>query len=527
MFTTAMLFGSNMILQRNKPILIWGTGTPDSMITGTLTLQNTIHTEKGVTDPAILHTCTALVESTGHWSMTFPSMDAQESLCLTLTDSEQTTVYDHIMVGEVWIAGGQSNMEYHLHFDAEKQSVLEGKLSQKIRFFDVPKMSYPDATKDFDFAAFGFWRSATPEDLPYFSACGYYFAQRLEENLNIPIGIIGCNWGGTPACTWMDPSYLYDTPGEVWITEYEAGAKKVDLENYRKDFLANPMSNRTQPLNKGEGILSRLTFPGLTYQEQQDFLRFMSQQNLSTLTNLVHGPYSEKRPGGLYSNMVTAIAPYPVAGVIWYQGESDSPHCDLYRSVFSRMIDCWRDLWSEELPFLFVQLAPYGQWLDQNGENFPTLREQQSQVAAQKSSVWMASSSDSGMEFDIHPKHKRPIGERLALLASAHIYGLAVEADAPEAIVCDLLETHLVITFKHSNGLYIMGETLNAFAIKRNGVPLPYKDVNIVKDLLHIEADPSYPFSTGDCVEFAWSPYYQVNLYNRSHVPAKPFRYQL
>lgn len=122
-----------------------------------------------------------------------------------------------------------------------------------------------------------------------------------------------------------------------------------------------------------------------------------------------YGPKSEQNPGALYHHMLKGVAPFSVRGVIWYQGESDDRHPEVYATVFSQMIRCWRDLWGEELPFLFVQLAPFEKWLFTSGREYPLLRQQQELVSKTVPGVWMTTSGDAGMQWDIHPKEKKPI----------------------------------------------------------------------------------------------------------------------
>ena len=130
----------------------------------------------------------------------------------------------------------------------------------------------------------------------------------------------------------------------------------------------------------------------------------------------------QNRPGGLYETMLKKVAPYTARGVIWYQGESDEFHPAEYGFVFGNMIKGWRALWNEELPFLFSQLAPFEAWLSGTGVAYPELRYQQDQVTKNVPQTYMASIGDAGMQYDIHPKHKRPVGERMAELALGHVY---------------------------------------------------------------------------------------------------------
>ena len=211
--------------------------------------------------------------------------------------------------------------------------------------------------------------------------------------------------------------------------------------------------------------------------------------------------------------------------MLWYQGESDDTHAELYDEMLSLLIANWRDLWHEEIAFLMVQLAPFRAWLEDKGDAYPILRQRQAWAAERIPKVWLASSSDAGMEWDIHPKRKRPIGERLALLALGHIYGQALLCDAPELEGAAWADGTLTISFQHGEGLVLQTPegkrategTVNALLV--DGQPASGE---IAGHQLRIKC-PEKPRH----IAFAWTGYYQVNLYNAAGIPAKPFEADL
>ena len=503
MLTVAMLFGDNMVLQRQKEIKIWGTGDTGKTIKGLLKGEE--YTE-AITD----------VDNAGNWMLVFPPQEAKRGVEAIITDGSDTVRFENVCIGEVWLAGGQSNMEYHLEFDEEKENVLAGFMNPDIRFFDYPEVSYEEQIKEGDYSKFGFWRTCTRENLPYFSAAGYYFAENLNENLDIPIGILGCNWGGTPACAWMDPSYLKDNEGKAWLDEYDEEVKGLDVKAYQSSFKANPTNYHTDFF--GDPMTCKILYPGISREEQLEWMRQMPEAE----EDLSHrmGPYHECRPGGLYETMVRKAAPYTLRGVIWYQGEADDRRAELYGIVFSQMIQNWRDLWQDELPFLFVQLAPFGRWMAASGKPFPKLRNQQEWVSKNITNTWMISSSDAGMEWDVHPKHKRPIGTRLALLARGHVYGEDLLCDPPELKSARRTEAGIQVEFNYSEGLHIEGSHVNGLVLidERGAIIMPDRMI-IKEDKLLI----SGRFPEKITVSFAKTPYYQVNLYNKMNNPVKPF----
>ena len=198
----------------------------------------------------------------------------------------------------------------------------------------------------------------------------------------------------------------------------------------------------------------------------------------------------------------------------------------MYDKLFASLIRCWRDSWKEQLPFLFVQLAPFGKWMGATGEKYPILRYKQEFVSKTIPQCYMASIMDVGMKNDIHPKNKRPVGERLALLARGKVYGEDIPCDAPEFRSIEIQPGKILIRFSNSyDGLIIKGKNNNAMQITVDGKKMKIRKVSAEGDTLcilgkHIHADSKVK------VDFAWSGYCKVNLYNSAGLSAKPFRFE-
>lgn len=496
MLKLPMIFSDHMVLQRGKPVAIWGESDPGKAVRVCLSsAQESIVTTK------------TLADRSGAWRATLPALQAARGLTLTVSNGSETIALTDVLIGEVWIAGGQSNMEYWLHFDAEKQEALDRPENPDIRFFDYPEVSFEGELEQYDFSDFGFWRRCNPKELPWFSAVGYYFAERLQAALGVPVGIVGCNWGGTNAACWMDEGDLRGGPGEIWLIEHEKRLEEMDQDDYRQWFLSEPSNIQNHPV---PGDSPEVLYPGLSREEQ---LKLM--EGPKPRYDHVIGPLHPCRPSGLYHMMLEKVAPYAAKGVIWYQGESDQPHADIYDGVLEGMIRAWRRLWHDELPFLMVQLAPFGAWFSETGEAYPTLRACQQRVAERVPRVWLCSSGDAGMRWDIHPKHKRPIGQRLALLARGHVYGEDILCDAPVLNGAAREGNRASLSFEHGNGLHIDGDVLNALRV--NGQSCPARAAG---DCLTIDL----PMAEQWKIEFAWQGYYEINLYNAAGIPALPFR---
>lgn len=496
----AMIFQDHMILQRHKAVRVWGRCGRDTKITVRLQGQEA-----------------EVISTEGRWEVTLPPMEACEQTEMEIFSEEEHITIRDVAIGEVWLAGGQSNMEFHMRYDVERDSA---KANPRIRIFDYPEVAYEGQLEEGDYSEFGYWRECREKDLQYFSAVGYYFAMQLEARYHVPIGILGCNWGGTPACAWMDPEYLKGNAGKIWLEDYEKCLAELDCEAYEKAYRESPDSYRGKPF---ENEFQDKIFYGASVEEITQMFTSMTEEDFRRSALLELGPKSEKRPGGVYRSMLCQVAPYTVRGVLWYQGENDDKHADVYHVVLKELIHCWRDLWEEQLPFLIVGLAPFAS-MELGGKNpFYVLRSEQEWVSRNVENVWMASIMDAGMRQDIHPKRKRPVGERLALLARGHVYGEDILCDAP---VCDRMTVEtgkITLHFVHAgDGLALAGERCNALEITADGKELTDYALHAGADQIEVCSDKITKDSRVK-VLFAWQDYCEVNLYNSAGLSAAPF----
>ncbi|MDD3403493.1 MAG: sialate O-acetylesterase [Hespellia sp.] len=501
MLELAMIFSDSMVLQREKPIHIWGKDTPKSRVSVTL----------------IGDKVSACTDQCGNWHIVLPEKKAATDLILTVCDDDgdKITLKD-ICIGEVWIAGGQSNMEFPLAYDVHFETeIINQERNPRIRFFDYPEVAYEGELNDREYKNEGFWRGCTAEDLGYFSAVGFYFAKNLQEAIDVPVGIVGCNWAGTPACAWMDSNYLKGTEGEVWVKDYESEFANINFDDFIEKYKVSPFTDRTNNVDNPFNI--QMVKIGAADERENPMDEVELDSSMFQLFKF------EQRPGGLYETMLKKIVPFAARGVIWYQGETDGDsHAKEYTTVFSKMIENWRALWGEELPFLFVQLAPFEKWAECYGENYIQVRDCQEEVSKNVSNCWMAAIGDVGMQWDIHPKNKRPVGDRLALLARGHVYGENIVCDAPEVIDVVKKGDDIVIRFANAEGLFIKGDRLQAMNLNSKTQDSIAVDAEVLNDTLILH-------SVGDVTEirFAKEPYHEVNLYNSSEIPAKPFVFKL
>ncbi len=497
MLTLAKLFQSGMVLQRGKPLAFWGTAAPGAPVE--LTLDGA-HGE-------------AETDSLGRWRADLPPRDAGRDLILTVRSGDQALTLTDIAVGEVWIAGGQSNMEFWLRY--EKHRAGETRDYPDLRFYDVPKLAYEGQERDFDYSRVGVWRRAVGEERDYFSAVGYYFQKSLAEALGVPVGIVGCNWGGTPSCAWMSRESV-KRAGHEWLEADAEAFRSIDPETYRRAMAQKPDNAAGDPFHNpfNEFMLPRTP-------DQREIDAFLAAQP-PLPPGLAALPLPQNRPGALYERMVKAIAPFPVRGVLWYQGESDDngSRGRLYRDMLAALMADWRGLWGEQLSFLIVQLPGWESWFGFHNDGFSTVRECQRLASEADPDTFLCSVSDAGERFDIHPKDKRVVGERLAKLALGHVYGQSLLCDPPAPTRALREGRRIEIFFQNAGtGLEIRGGTLQAAEVTDAAGPVAFEAAALGDRLVLTLRRDAGPVT----VRFAWTAWYLVNLYNSAGIPAVPF----
>jgi sialate O-acetylesterase len=434
---------------------------------------------------------------------------------MTIAGKEETIRLTDIAVGEVWLAGGQSNMEFHMRYEKHVTEVKKKCTNPRIRFYDVPEIAFDEQEQAFDYSRMGIWRKATQEDLDYFSAVGYYFQQSLEADLNVPVGIIGCNWGGTVSVSWMNPETVKKV-GTAWQDEYEAFAAQVNWKEYWNKQQSDNANDRGNPFADPFGEFLMPKTP--TKKELRDFFASITDMEYSNDFKPQHFP------GSLYEHMLKKIAPYGIRGVLWYQGESEDEkyHAELYQQMLMALIGDWRDLWEDQtLPFLIVQLPGYESWLDNQNMHYDQIRRAQELVTKIVPNTWLCSISDIGEQYDIHPKNKQPAGERLALLARGHVYGEEIFCDAPEALRMQKSGNQITILFRNAEGgLELRGDKVNALKVYSGSNEISWQaKIKGNKLILTLQQEVTGMLQ----IEFAQEKFYQVNIYNKAGIPAIPF----
>jgi len=469
------LFSSHMVLQRDMPIHIWGEATPGEQVS--VSLQNT--------------SATATTDKTGRWSLYLAARPAGGPFTLAVHASN-TLQLDDILIGDLWMASGQSNMEMPLKgfnpgtpiHDSAKEIAAAN--YPQIRLLLVQRDS-SDFPLD-DLKAVTGWSLCTPDSAPSFSAVAYFFAHALQQKQHVPIGLIDSTWGGTPAEAWTSLEAL--SADAALMPVFSARADRMDKE-------------------ATEQRLNRI------YDEEK------AQGKPLTVRPWRPEPVSW-RPAALYNAMIAPFTPLPIRGVIWYQGESNASAqlAPLYSRLFPAMIQDWRTQWHQaDLPFLFVQLAAFG---SNPADSWGTLRDAQRRTL-HLVNTGMAVTIDIGEEHNIHPANKQAVGDRLALLARSIAYKENLVASGPLFRYAYPEGSSMHVWFDNAAGLKAKG-TPEAFEVAgQDGVFTP-ATAKIEGDTITVSSptvpEPRY-------VRYAWVGYppadHPANLYNAAGLPASPF----
>lgn len=440
-FKLAAVFSDNCVLQRGKNITLFGTGkegsTVEAVLSGIVLGSSEEQTVKG----------RGMVKD-GRFEFLLPPLREGLEHRLTVTDGSETVTLENIAIGEVWLAGGQSNMELELQNCAEKDA-LNRPADHMLRFYYTQKRAFID--EEFLRAEENTgWESFGGPGTRAWSAVGYFFGEKLQSKLQVPVGIIGCNWGGTSASAWIPREALAeDRDLQVYLDVYEEAVGDKSEEQQLKEY-AEYSAYQAEFDRKCAAV----------YQEKPD----MEWEDVVALVgeNRYPGPMglgNPCRPCGLYECMVKRVMPYTLKGFIYYQGESDDHLPHLYYKLFARLIRQWREDWGDDgLPFLFVQLPMHRYKQDPDFKHWCLIREAQDRVYRTVRHTGMACAIDQGEFNEIHPKRKSVVGERLYLQALEVAYGMECpDAKGPRFAWAEPGEGELILHFANVEGGFLAG----------------------------------------------------------------------
>ncbi len=464
------IISNNAVLQRGRPIHIWGWSSPNENITVQFNNQNEQTT----------------ANSQGQWELWLAPEPAGGPYTLTVTGSnnEPPLTVSNILVGDVWFASGQSNMQIPLN--GFPGSAVIKNAAQEIansNYPDIRLLNLADTASSTPLDNItATWTTCDPTTTPNFSAVAYFFARDLEAHLHIPIGIIDSSWGGTPISSWMSNTLLTSHPG------------------------FQPVYDKWKAF---EAKQPQVTILG----EQQ-------QPEEAARKHVWHPDPKSWHPSWLWNGMVAPMTPYTIRGFIWYQGETDATddwNPNLYRRLFPAMIQDWRDQWHEgNLPFLYVQISSFSA----PNQHWGVIRNAQRTTLALRD-TGMAVSLDIGEKNNIHPPDKQTVAQRLALTAYHVSYGQQIEDEGPLFQQVIRQGEQLRVYFTHTaQGLVSKGGPLKGFEIQDNDGNWHYVNAVIQGNTVVVDTTsiPNTP-----AVRYAWANYSTANLYNGVSLPASTF----
>lgn len=461
------IFSDNMVLQRNKPITFWGKATPNTKITVDFNQTSKF----------------SVVKTDGIWETTFPAMSAGGPYSITISDETTSKTISNILIGEVWLCSGQSNMAFQLKQSHNAQEAIANADNNQIRLFDMKEIAatsnveWDEATlqktNQLQYYKPTNWEQSTKESASNFSAVGYYFGAMLQEQLGVPIGLINNAIGGSTTEAWIDRYTLEHNPELVDV-----------LYNWsNNDFI-------------------------------DSWVRGRAALNTKQANNIhQRHPY---QPAYLYESAIAPTTKFKIAGAIWYQGESNAHNVELHEVLLPTMVKSWRDAWGEHFPFYYTQLSSIA-----GRETWGHFRDSQRRMLNNIPLSGMAVTSDVGVENDVHPTHKKQVGERLARWALTDNYHQNIVKSGPLLDSIKIERNKIVVTFHHAIGLQT-----------NDGKPV--KEVEIAgKDKIFKPANATVKGNTLEVwsnevsqphfVRYGWNSFSEGNLVNEELLPASTF----
>lgn len=480
------VFGDHMVLQRDKPLPVWGSSQPGTELIVSLADQKV----------------TVNADGQGRWRTQLPAMAAGGPHVLTVSNGVEAITFTDIYVGEVWICSGQSNMEWPLINSATAEQGMAEADQPMVRLFHLKKKHdtygspYTEREmKEFNAGHFferAQWEVSRRQTAAPFSAVAFFFGKELYDSLRVPIGLIQAAVGGSPAQSWVSSEALAGHPQLTHLVDEDS------------NWMASPIIH-----------------PWVAERALQNW-----DGRESGGKGLPGHPFA---PGYLYDSAIEPLAPFAVRGVIWYQGESNATDPDSYPAMQNTLIDSWRLLFEQgDLPFLFVQLPRI-----ENRSRWPDFRAAQME-SLQLPNTGMVVTLDQGHPTDVHPREKQVIGERLARLALVKSYKQDLAAESPTLQSYAWTPPEYTITIKIMNTYGelspLQGTAENAFALE--GYSSDGKQAYLIQpttvtvngnSIILTYPEDLQPVS----VKYAWLPFPVNLLQNSAGLPLAPFKIAL
>ena len=383
--TLASLFSDSMVLQRGKKVPVWGTAKPDAEITVEFSGQTKV----------------SQADSNGRWMIELDAMDANadpQTLRVKANDGRMSIERKDVLIGEVWLASGQSNMEWEMNWKPDSQKDIPNANHPDLRLLEIAKKTSLEPLTDFEAK----WSRATPDSVGSFSAVGFYFGLKLHQELGVPVGIVQSAWGGTRIEPWTSMSGFDSVPA---LKDFAAKVRRETpgTQEYQKTQMKHISSLNDWMIRATEALVEGKAAP-------------------TAPTQPPTAKSASGTPTAIYNAMIQPLIPMALRGAIWYQGESNHTEGHVYTEKKKALLNSWRsDFRNPKLPFYFVQIAPY-----QYGQEDPEILARfwvAQRDCMRIRNTGMAVITDIANLKDIHPAHKKEVARRLALWALAEQYG--------------------------------------------------------------------------------------------------------
>jgi len=471
------IFGDHMVLQRERENRLWGWADPG----------------EGIVVQFVGETFRTSAAEDGRWELGLEAREAGGPYELVVTGETERLAYSDVMVGEVWICSGQSNMAWPLSRTDYAQLETKAANHPDIRLISVPRVGTQEPQRDFE----GRWERCRPDSAESFSAVGYFFGRQLSDTLGVAIGLIDNAWGGSAAEAWIRRDWLEEAGQfDALLGHWDELAETYDHEEARAEYEA-----RLKAWEEGGREGRKPRWRG----------------------NPLEGNH---RPSNIYNGVLHPILGYGIRGVIWYQGESNAGRAYQYRDLFPLLIESWRDEWGiGKFPFYYVQLADFmAERAEPQESAWAELREAQTMTMERLDNVGQAVALDLGEGRDLPPRNKRDVGLRLASWTLANDYGYDIPHRSPQFKEVVFKEGRAYVEFEHvGSGLYAFDtEEVVGFAVAGADRQFVWAEARIVdEDTVKVWSDAA---PAPVAVRYAWADNPVCNLYSRDGLPATPFR---
>ncbi len=516
------IFGDHMVLQQDALLPVWGDADPGEEITVAFGGRE-VRTRAA---------------ADGTWRATLPAQPANAVAQTFEVRGKNTVRFTDVLVGEVWLAGGQSNMAFPLSSAHDAATVLPQAEDAALRFFTVERRTAATPQRQVR----GRWQVCRPDVAKGFSAVAYFFARDLRAALGRPVGVIHSSWGGTPAQTWLSIDALRASPA---LARHVAAWDKAVAAHAKLEADPAPRAAYAAALKKWQAeVAPKFNAATRAYNEARakgdtTAPRPVPESPEPENPDPMDIPSPSKRPNTpavSYHAMIAPLAPYALRGALWYQGEANVGQAKEYESLLPALIGDWRGRWAQgDFPFLIVQLPDWARPGDDAA--LPEFREAQRIVAARVPRSGLAVTIDLGDPKDVHPSGKRDVGLRLARLARRDVYGEHIVAAGPTFRAAAYEGAAVQLTFAHTEGGLRLGQSpwrpageapyatdrLTGFELRGPNGKWRQADAKIdgaVVTVSHRE------ISQPDGVRYAWTSAPRANLYNGAGLPAAPFRHE-